>query len=245
MGPCFEGSLQRYYNGLVRIPKFWVHIRGPWDLLWIHTIGPAWFPDVLRSRVHTGPYMCGHLPSFSLQWGFKHGPLVSMWYFESQRENLKHVWLPYSADLREFELFDPWWLESSGYVMGVHTSSPQLPFKTPQIPANRDHKALSRSTLGFGFQIRFPSYGGSADLILSPKSPRYPNVGPLGFLYYVNGINSKGPKYPNPGHLGFLYVFIAMNCSPGLGGYTWILRVITSSGVGRGQGGGRSDACTL
>ena len=28
------------------------------------------------------------------------------------------------------------------------TSTPQLPFKTPQIPSNRDHKALDRGTLG-------------------------------------------------------------------------------------------------
>ena len=28
------------------------------------------------------------------------------------------------------------------------TSTPQLPFKTPQIPSNRDHKALNRATLG-------------------------------------------------------------------------------------------------
>ena len=27
-------------------------------------------------------------------------------------------------------------------------STPQLPFKTPQIPSNRDHKALKRGTLG-------------------------------------------------------------------------------------------------
>ena len=29
----------------------------------------------------------------------------------------------------------------------LHTSTPQLPFKTPQIPSNRDHKALNRGTL--------------------------------------------------------------------------------------------------
>ena len=28
------------------------------------------------------------------------------------------------------------------------TSTPQVPFKTPQIPSNRDHKALNRGTLG-------------------------------------------------------------------------------------------------
>ena len=28
------------------------------------------------------------------------------------------------------------------------TSTPQLPFKRPQIPSNRDHKALNRGTLG-------------------------------------------------------------------------------------------------
>ena len=29
-----------------------------------------------------------------------------------------------------------------------YTSTPQLPFKRPQIPSNRDHKALNRGTLG-------------------------------------------------------------------------------------------------
>ena len=33
------------------------------------------------------------------------------------------------------------------------TSTPQLPFKIPQIPSNRDHKALNRWTLG-GLGIR-------------------------------------------------------------------------------------------
>ena len=28
------------------------------------------------------------------------------------------------------------------------TSTPQLPFEEPQIPSNRDHKALNRGTLG-------------------------------------------------------------------------------------------------
>ena len=28
------------------------------------------------------------------------------------------------------------------------TSTPQLPFKTPKLPSNRDHKALDRATLG-------------------------------------------------------------------------------------------------
>ena len=30
----------------------------------------------------------------------------------------------------------------------TYTSTPQLPFKRPQIPSNRDHKALNRGTLG-------------------------------------------------------------------------------------------------
>ena len=30
----------------------------------------------------------------------------------------------------------------------THTSTPQLPFKTPQIPSNRDYKAPNRGTLG-------------------------------------------------------------------------------------------------
>ena len=29
----------------------------------------------------------------------------------------------------------------------IYTSTPQLPFKTPQTPSNRDHKALNRGTL--------------------------------------------------------------------------------------------------
>ena len=28
------------------------------------------------------------------------------------------------------------------------TSTPQVPFKAPQIPSNRDHQALKRGTLG-------------------------------------------------------------------------------------------------
>ena len=30
----------------------------------------------------------------------------------------------------------------------AHTSTPELPFKTPQIPSNRDHQALNKATLG-------------------------------------------------------------------------------------------------
>ena len=33
-------------------------------------------------------------------------------------------------------------------IILIYTSTPQLPFKTPQIPSNRDHKALNRGTLG-------------------------------------------------------------------------------------------------
>ena len=33
-------------------------------------------------------------------------------------------------------------------VYGPHTSTPQLPFKEPQIPSNRDQKALNRGPLG-------------------------------------------------------------------------------------------------
>ena len=39
-----------------------------------------------------------------------------------------------------------------------YTSTPQLPFKEPQIPSNRDHKALNRGTLG-GLGIDFPLHG--------------------------------------------------------------------------------------
>ena len=30
----------------------------------------------------------------------------------------------------------------------IHTSTPQLPFKIPHMPSNRDYKALNRATLG-------------------------------------------------------------------------------------------------
>ena len=32
--------------------------------------------------------------------------------------------------------------------LGIRDRTPQLPFKTPQIPSNRDQKALNRATLG-------------------------------------------------------------------------------------------------
>ena len=47
------------------------------------------------------------------------------------------------------------WLcfETKGLVLGwgwKRTSTPQLPAKIPQIPSNRDHKALNGGTLGGG-----------------------------------------------------------------------------------------------
>ena len=42
----------------------------------------------------------------------------------------------------------------TGELETVLTSStPQVPCKTPQIPSNRDHKALNRATLGARFHI--------------------------------------------------------------------------------------------
>ena len=38
--------------------------------------------------------------------------------------------------------------DDAGLRFCTTTSTPQLPFKTPQIPSNRDHKALNRGTLG-------------------------------------------------------------------------------------------------
>ena len=39
--------------------------------------------------------------------------------------------------------------------------SPQLPFKRPQIPSNRDHKALKKGTLGaVGGGVYFGYFGG-------------------------------------------------------------------------------------
>ena len=44
---------------------------------------------------------------------------------------------------------------------------PQLPFKTPQIPSNRDHKALNRGTLGgLGIYIYIHMY------VCRPQRPR-------------------------------------------------------------------------
>ena len=42
------------------------------------------------------------------------------------------------------------------------TSTPQLPFREPQIPSNRDHKALNRGTLlGLGGSLALPTCMGS------------------------------------------------------------------------------------
>ena len=38
-------------------------------------------------------------------------------------------------------------IKSSNFYKDQTTSTPQLPFMKPQIPSNRDHKALNRSTL--------------------------------------------------------------------------------------------------
>ena len=46
-----------------------------------------------------------------------------------------------ASDIWEFE-------KSRAADMDPKSSTPQLPFKTPQIPSNRDHKALNRGTLG-------------------------------------------------------------------------------------------------
>ena len=40
----------------------------------------------------------------------------------------------------------------------LYTSTPQLPFKTPQIPSNRGHKAINRGTLG-GLGIPYVTSG--------------------------------------------------------------------------------------
>ena len=39
-------------------------------------------------------------------------------------------------------------IHKKGFVNILYTTTPQLPFKTSQIPSNRDHKALDRGTLG-------------------------------------------------------------------------------------------------
>ena len=36
----------------------------------------------------------------------------------------------------------------TGFCIHIYTSTPQLPFKRPHIPSNREHKALARGTLG-------------------------------------------------------------------------------------------------
>ena len=46
----------------------------------------------------------------------------------------------------------------------VYTSTPQLPFKRPQIPSNRDHEALTRGTLGGCWHT---SYFGYKEAILA------------------------------------------------------------------------------
>ena len=57
-------------------------------------------------------------------------------------------------------------------------STPQLPFKTPQIPSNRDHKALNRRTLGgLGHQTRSMVYKD----VTRPPQPKIPEFrGDLG-----------------------------------------------------------------
>ena len=48
-----------------------------------------------------------------------------------------------------------------------HTSTPQLPFKRPQIPSNRDHMALNGGTLGgLGIGVVESRIGGSTSTIL-------------------------------------------------------------------------------
>ena len=51
------------------------------------------------------------------------------------------------------EVSDIWVLRPFGIPKTI--STPQLPFKIPQIPSNRDYKALNRGTLG-GLGIHVP-----------------------------------------------------------------------------------------
>ena len=52
-----------------------------------------------------------------------------------------------------------------GPNVDLNTSTPQLPFKIPQIPSNKDHKALNRGTFGglgsrYFIAIRTPTLNG-------------------------------------------------------------------------------------
>ena len=56
-----------------------------------------------------------------------------------------------STNIRNASVEEPSCTESvlwNRHWQNQTTSTPQLPFKTPQIPSNRSHKALNRDTLG-------------------------------------------------------------------------------------------------
>ena len=57
------------------------------------------------------------------------------------------------------------------------SSTPQLPFKEPQIPFNREHKALNRATLGgLGSCRSFQSKGEFESTLQWPSSLRSPKL---------------------------------------------------------------------
>ena len=59
--------------------------------------------------------------------------------------------------------------QTQGYM-----GTPQLLFKRPQVPSNRDHKALNRGTLGgagMGHCSEYPRGPGQNAQLHEPKSP--------------------------------------------------------------------------
>ena len=65
-------------------------------------------------------------------------------------------------------------------ILGFFPAPPQLPSKTPQIPSNRDHKALNRATLGGpGSKIIFYLLRDGC----KPKAPRSPTLRPSASKY--------------------------------------------------------------
>ena len=114
--------------------------------------GSHYFLDPYYGTLNQAPYQQPGLRTFG-SLGRGPGSLIF------QKTLVRECTLNYSKD--------PYMIEG--------TSTPQLPFKRPHIPTNRDHKALNRGTLGWSRYIpELKPFGRSGSL----GPPSIQTVGP-------------------------------------------------------------------
>ena len=93
----------------------------------------------------------------------------------------------------------------------ISTSTPQLLFKTPQLPFNRDHKALNRGTLG-----------GLGSLVQNEVSMRLPGGSEL------EATAKDGPFSPGPGGQGSVSCFQNVRASRAMLGWVAVKELTLS-----------------